>query len=94
MRALRFACAALAACLLSVQAAAAQEPPAQAPGAAPAAVTISITAGGVRVAALGPVGRTRLEVFGPTGEPVLYTGFQAGDVREWATRGAALPDGR
>lgn len=59
-------------------------------------VTISTTGAGVRFAALGQVGQSRVEVYDASGRPVLDTGFLAGNVRDWDLKdshGAALADG-
>lgn len=71
---------------------------AQEKGARPPAppVTISTTEAGVRFAALGQVGQSRVEVYDASGRPVLDTGFLAGNVRDWNLKdshGAALADG-
>jgi hypothetical protein len=59
-------------------------------------VTISISARGVRFAALGQFKQTRLEVFTASGDSVYNSGFQSGNVRDWALEdklGQRLPDG-
>lgn len=55
-------------------------------------VTASATADGVRFVALGPAGRTRLEVYDASGAPVFDSGFLPGNVRDWSAAG--LADGR
>ncbi|MDQ3014090.1 MAG: hypothetical protein M3X11_25715, partial [Acidobacteriota bacterium] len=47
-------------------------------------VTISISAKGIRFAALGSAGQMRLEVFDANGVPLYNSEFQAGSVRDWA----------
>lgn len=59
-------------------------------------ITISISAKGVRFAALGGVKQMRLEVFSASGDPVYNSAFQAGNVRDWALEdklGGRLADG-
>jgi hypothetical protein len=87
--------------LLLVLAAGAQAPAQERPegreGAAAPAVTISVSAKGVRFAALGAVKQIRLEVFTEGGDPVYGSGFQPGNVRDWRPedrQGQRLPDGR
>ena len=70
-----------------VAAARAQQAPPTPPTEAPV-VTAAATAAGVRFAVLGPVHQTRLEVYDAAGAPVFDTGFRAGNVRDFAARGA------
>src|SRR5437870_1199717 len=46
-------------------------------------ITVSISAKGVRFAALGSVKQMRLEVFGADGDSLYNSDFQAGSVRDW-----------
>src|SRR3989442_13570801 len=57
--------------------------PAEGTGAATPAVTISVTAGGIRFVGLGSVRQMRLEVFGGDGVSVYNSDFHAGSVRDW-----------
>jgi hypothetical protein len=73
----------------SEQAAKASAPPDQ-------TITVSISATGVRFAALGQIKQMRLEVFNNNGDPLYNSEFQAGNVRDWALEdklGQHLPDG-
>jgi hypothetical protein len=57
--------------------------------------TVSISAKGIRFAALGGVGQMRLEVFNMSGDTLYNSEFQAGNVQEWALEdklGQRLPD--
>lgn len=60
-------------------------------------VTVSISAKGVRFAALGTgVKQMRLEVLSSSGDILYNSGFQSGSVRDWAPEdktGQRLPDG-
>jgi hypothetical protein len=59
-------------------------------------VTISISARGVRFAALGGFKQMRLEVFDASGSTLYNSEFQAGNVRDWSLedkQGQRLPDG-
>ncbi|MDQ3010510.1 MAG: hypothetical protein M3X11_07385, partial [Acidobacteriota bacterium] len=59
-------------------------------------VTISISAKGVRFAALGSTGQMRLEVFSASGASLYNSEFKAGNVRDWALEdnlGQPLLDG-
>jgi hypothetical protein len=81
--------------LILVLAAAAQVSAQERPDAP--AVTISVSAKGVRVAALGAVKQIRLEVFAEGGDTLYSSGFQSGNVRDWNLedrQGQRLPDGR
>jgi hypothetical protein len=81
--------------MLTLAASATAQTPAA--SAQPAAqITVSMTAAGMRFAALGPVTQTRLEVFGPSGEQLFSSGFLPGNVRDWSPRdaqGRPLADG-
>src|SRR5438270_5637321 len=60
------------------------------------AVTISVTEGGVRFAALGSFGKMRLEVFNADGTTLYNSDFAAASVRDWALddkNGQLLTDG-
>src|SRR5262249_30694051 len=59
-------------------------------------VTISVTENGVRFAALGSLGKMRLEVFNADGGSVYSSDFTAASVRDWALEdkaGQRVPDG-
>lgn len=56
-------------------------------------VTVSTTASGVRFVAVGAVRQTRLEVYDSSGAAVFDSGFQPGNVRNWAAQASSLPDG-
>ena len=59
-------------------------------------VTISTTARGIRVVALGGVKQMRLEVLDAGGASLYNSGFQPGSLRDWDLedgRGQRLPDG-
>ncbi|MGA9996323.1 MAG: hypothetical protein WBP93_12970 [Pyrinomonadaceae bacterium] len=59
-------------------------------------VTISISAEGVRFAALGSIKQMRVEVFNASGDSLYSSEFQQGNVRDWSLQdkqGQALPDG-
>jgi hypothetical protein len=90
MKTLRFVSSIMLATCLTASAATAQEQTALARDASHAVVTISVTSEGVRLAALGPVSRTRLEVFAPSGETVYATGFLAGGDAAVTTQGNGL----
>ena len=66
---------------------------AQQPAPAPPAVTVTLTAGGVRLVALGTVVRTRLEVYDAAGAAVFDSGLLPGNVRDLSPRAAGLADG-
>ncbi len=51
------------------------------------AITVSISAQGVRFVAPGGVRQMRVEVFNAGGDPVYNSDFQAGNVRDWTLRG-------
>src|SRR2546427_10899084 len=60
------------------------------------AVTISVTEGGGRFAALGSFGKMRLEVFNADGTSLYNSDFAAASVRDWTLDnrdGQLLPDG-
>ena len=60
------------------------------------AVTISVTEGGVRFAALGSFGKMRLEVFDADGMSLFNSDFGAASVRDWVLDdkdGQRVPDG-
>lgn len=59
-------------------------------------VTVSISAKGVRFAALGQFKQMRVEVFTTNGDSLFNSGFQSGNVRDWMLedkQGQRLPDG-
>jgi hypothetical protein len=59
-------------------------------------VTVSISAKGVRFAALGQVRQMRLEVYSASGDALYNSEFQAGNVHDWTLEdklGQRLPDG-
>lgn len=59
-------------------------------------VTISVSAKGVRFAALGSIKQMRLEVFNASGDPLYNSAFQSGNIRDWALEdklGQRLSDG-
>lgn len=61
-----------------------------------AAVTVSVSTGGVRFAALGGVKQMRLEVYDAGGELAYSSDFLPGNVRDWKLddrQGQRLPDG-
>lgn len=69
--------------------------PERAPAAAPT-VTVSAVGARVRFTALGPVSRTRLEVFDAAGNQLFDSGFLPGNARVWspaAGQGPAVADG-
>src|SRR5215207_3059381 len=62
------------------------------------AVTVSISAKGIRFTALGSVGQMRLEVFNTntSGDPLYSSEFKAGNIQDWALKdnfGQTLLDG-
>ncbi|HEX7312942.1 MAG TPA: hypothetical protein VF297_03430 [Pyrinomonadaceae bacterium] len=76
--------------------ASAQDRPESAQTTPATAVTVSVSADGVRFAALGSVKQMRLEVFGPDGAPLYSSDFRPGGVRDWKlddAHGLRLPDG-
>ena len=76
--------------------ASAQDRPEATPATPATAVTVSVSANGVRFAALGSVKQMRLEVFGADGSPLYSSDFRPGNVRDWKledTHGLRLPDG-
>src|SRR5215207_487368 len=59
-------------------------------------ITVSVSAKGVRFAALGVVKQIRLEVFGEGRDSVYDSGFKAGNVYDWGLKdeyGQLLRDG-
>lgn len=66
------------------------------PSAPDSTVTVSISAIGVRFAALGSIGQMRVEVFNANGDSLYNSEFQAGNVRDWSLDdklGQRLADG-
>ena len=59
-------------------------------------ITVSISANGIRFAALRSIKQMRLEVFNDSGDSLYNSGFQPGSVRDWTLEdktGQPLPDG-
>jgi hypothetical protein len=72
------------------------EQPAKTAAVPDSTITVSISARGVRFAALGQFKQMRLEVFSAGGDAVYRSEFAAGNVRDWALegrQGERLPDG-